>query len=157
MKEFELKELNENNWEELKLDLNKFINHYYQNIKLNFDKPIMLINLSTLLIMIKWNVDLDQFEKQLEQDNNFKKIIYRFLKDNLLHYSATIKFKEQVEIYQRYLDKVDGDVQVQFINDYDPSIYLNQINNHTISANTGLNSDVDQQTQDLIFKDVKVY
>ena len=157
MKEFELKELNENNWEELKLDLNKFINHYYQNIKLNFDKPIMLINLSTLLIMIKWNVDLDQFEKQLEQDNNFKKIIYRFLKDNLLHYSATIKFKEQVEIYQRYLDKVDGDVQVQFINDYDVSIYKNTINDHVVSVNTGLDSDISKDQQDELFKDIKVY
>lgn len=157
MKEFELKELNENNWKDLKLDLIKFINYYYQNIKLNFDKPIMLINLSTLLIMIKWNVDLNNFEKQLEQDEDLKKIIYRFLKDNLLHYSATIKFKEQVEIYQRYLDKVDGDVQVQFINDYDVSIYKNTINDHVVSANTGLDSDISKDQQDKLFKDIKVY
>ena len=116
----------------------------------------MLINTSTLLFLIKWNVDLDKFQEILDEDTELNKLLNRFLKDNLLHYSTTIKFKEQIDLYQKYLEKVDGDVSVQFINDYDESIYTKQIKNTQISGNTGLDSDVSEEQLNEIFKDVKL-
>lgn len=157
MKEFTLKELNENNTAELISDLEKFIYGYYEKLKPNIDKPIMLINKSTLLFLIHWKIELSKFDDFLDHNENIKLLVYRFLKDNLLHYSATIKFKEQIDEYQKQLDKLDSDVNVQFINDYDPTPYLNQITSKKISANMGLDSDVSDEDMQEIFKDVEVY
>lgn len=157
MKEFTLKELNETNENELIEDLQKFIFNYYQNLKPTIDKPIMLINKSTLLFLIKWNVQVKTFDDLLEKYESLKTLVYRFLKDNLLHYSATIKFKEQIDEYQKQLDKLDTDVEVQFINDYDPTPYMNQISDKTISSNMGLDSDINEEDMKEIFKDVEVY
>lgn len=157
MKEFTLKELTETNENELIDDLQKFIFGYYQNLKPVIDKPIMLINKSTLLFLIKWNVQIKTFDYLLEKYEHLKTLVYRFLKDNLLHYSATIKFKEQIDEYQKQLDKIDTDVEVQFVNDYDPTPYLNQISDKTISANMGLDSDLNEEDMKEIFKDVEVY
>ncbi len=153
-----LKELDDKNINELKDDIKNFIFNYYSIvIKLAIKDSIMLINTSTLLFLIKWNVDLDKFQEILDDDPKLNKLVNRFLKDNLLHYAATIKFKEQIDNYQKQLEKADGDIFVQFINDYDETIYLKQIKDYQISGNMGLDSDVSEEQLNEIFKDVKVY
>ena len=157
MKEFTLKELNKNNQNQLIHDLECFIYGYYEKLKPNIDKPIMLVNKSTLLFLIHWKIELSKFDEFLENNQNLKTLVYCFLRDNLLHYSATIKFKEQIDDYQKQLDKLDTDINVQFVNDYDPTPYLNQIDHKKISANMGLDSDVSNEDMNEIFKDVETF
>lgn len=150
------KKLNKKNSNELFADICNLINSYYSKIGFIIEKPIMLINLSTLIIMAGWNADLDLFNELIEKDLDFKNRLFRFLNDNLLHYSATIKFKEQIDRYQQHLAGFE-EIDVEFVNDYDNSIYENQIDDHIVSANTGDATDLDPEKEKQAFKDIKVY